>query len=232
MQNAQNRHVPFAFHMEQTVMSILTRAKLHSPRPGILAAITFQQHGTTKNDHRSCKCHFSKQKATPALHNSDSLTTLRAIFQCACPLRPQHTHIKQTWRSELVKVKALKHKSSCTTGVNLLLSSYTSTNLEKLIVHSYSSTAVPTENCLQYYKCMQYFHYRTYFSITAVCNTTIIDWRHLETKTNTTGSKGKEWEIYIMRSIQFEFFTKHYDEESERRNETINDTLMAQRHIQ
>jgi len=148
MQNAQNRHAPFPFHMERTAMSILSRSKLHSLRPGILAPITFQQHCTTKNDHRSCKCHFFKQKATPALHNSDSLTTLRAKFQCACPLRPQHTHIKQAWRSEPVKGKALKYKSSCTTGVNLLLS-YTSTSLANY-VHSYSSTAVLTENCLQY----------------------------------------------------------------------------------
>jgi hypothetical protein len=133
MQNAQNRHVPFPSHMEQTVMSILSRSKVHSPRPEILAAITFQQHGTTKNDHRSCKYHFFKQKATPALHKSDSLTTLSAIFQCACPLRPQHTHIKQTWRFELVKVKALKYKSSYPTGVNLLLSSYTRTNLANLL---------------------------------------------------------------------------------------------------
>jgi hypothetical protein len=119
--------------MEQTVISIPTRSKLHAPRPGIPVPITFQQHSTTKNNHRSCKCLFFTQKATPALHNSDFLTTLRAILQCACPLRPQHTHIKQTWRFELVKVKALKYKSGYATGVNLLLSSYTSTNLANLL---------------------------------------------------------------------------------------------------
>ena len=188
MRNAQNRHVPFPSHMEQTVMPILSRSKPHSPRPGIFAPITFQQHGTTKNDHRSCKCHFIKQTATPALHNSDSLTTLRAISQCDCPLRPQHTHVKQTWRSELVKVKALKYKSSCTTGVNLLLSSYTSANLANLLythihqrhfwlknVFSITSVCNTSITVLQYYNCIQYFHYRTYFSITIAYNTSITE---------------------------------------------------------
>ena len=162
-------------------MSVVSRYKLHSPRPGILAPITFQQHGKTKNDHRSSRCHFFKQKATPQLHKNDSLTTLRAIFQCACPLHPQHTHIKQTWRSELVKVKALKYKSSYITGVNLLLSSYTSTNLANLLYthirqrqfltkNVFSITTVCnisiTERTSVLHNCIQYFHYRTYFSIT------------------------------------------------------------------
>ena len=246
MQNAQNSHAPFPSHIEQTVIYYRDpNYTLHGL--GYLLPSLSSNMAQQKMTIEAASVTFFKQKATPALPNSDSLTTLLAIFQCACPSRPRHTHIKQTWRFELVKVKALKYKSSCTTGVNPLLSSFTSTNLANLLcthihqrqfwlknvfgITSVCNTSItertsvlqlhtilPLQNVLQYYNCIQYFHLqnvlqyynciqyfycRTYFSITAACNTSIIEWRHLETKTNTSGSNGKEWENYIMRSIKF-----------------------------
>jgi hypothetical protein len=43
----------------------------------------------------------------------------------------------------------------------------------------------------------------------------------LETKTNTRGSNEKGLKNYIMRSTKIEFFTKHCDDESKRRNEPL-----------
>jgi len=96
------------------------------------------------------------QHSTTVIPSQSSAQHSNAPVPCVLSTRT-HTHIKQTWRSELVKVKALKCKSSCTTGVNMLLSSYTSTNLGNLL---YTHIRL---------------HYRTYVSITTVYNTSITE---------------------------------------------------------
>ena len=73
----------------------------------------------------------------------------------ACPLRPQHTHIKanmKIWARKSYSTKIQIELYSRRQSASVLLQEYQPC---KLTVHSYWSKAVLTEKCFQYYKCLQ-----------------------------------------------------------------------------